>query len=124
MKAFSWLRICLVLAVGLSTAWAKAPAQPIAVVDFSIPGTESNRWAWARSGLADLLQIELEHLGLETLDRDFIHAVITEQRLALLWRWRMTRCVLSWLRVIRGCGSGCAPAERSWPMRLVSGLLH
>src|ERR1017187_3463032 len=86
----AWGMVSLAIGLGILTtscppAAAKAGAdgpQPIAVLDFSIPTAESNRWAWAEGGMADLLQIELEHLGLVTLDRDFIHAVLAEQRLS------------------------------------------
>src|ERR1019366_5730928 len=86
----AWGMISLAVSLGILTVCcpqtpAKAAAngpQPIAVRDFSIPTAESNRWAWAEGGMADLLQIELEHLGLVTLDRDFIHAVLAEQRLS------------------------------------------
>jgi tetratricopeptide (TPR) repeat protein len=59
-----------------------AGPQPVAVLDFQVPAESGHQWDWASGGLADLLQIEFEHLGLVTLDRDFIHAVLAEQRLA------------------------------------------
>lgn len=57
-------------------------AVAVAVLDFSVPAAESNRWGWAEGGMADLLQIELQQHGLVLLDRDLIHAVLTEQRMA------------------------------------------
>src|ERR1035437_9024544 len=87
------MKPCLVyLAVTLigTVAWAQNPAlvppaaQPrVAVLDFQVPTEGGHRGAWAGGGLADLLQIEFEHLGWVTLDRDFIHAVLGEQRLAV-----------------------------------------
>src|ERR1039458_9534916 len=82
MRVLSKSHVCLALMLGLTAALAQSPPQTVAVMDFSIPTVESNRWTWAEGGMADLLQIELEHLGLVTLDRDFIHAVLAEQRLA------------------------------------------
>jgi tetratricopeptide (TPR) repeat protein len=70
---------CLWLAAAGTGA---AALQPIAVLDFRAPPSGGGQWDWASGGLADLLQIELEHLGLVTLDRDFIRAVLAEQRLA------------------------------------------
>ena len=61
---------------------AEAPAA-VAVLDFSVPAAEGNRWTWTESGMADLLQIELQQQGLLLLDRDAIHAVLNEQRLAV-----------------------------------------
>lgn len=61
---------------------AEAPAA-VAVLDFSVPAAAGNRWTWAESGMADLLQIELQQQGLLLLDRDAIHAVLNEQRLAV-----------------------------------------
>jgi tetratricopeptide (TPR) repeat protein len=54
----------------------------VAVLDFSVPAAESNRWSWAEGGVADQLQIELQQQGLLLLDRDGIQAVLAEQRLA------------------------------------------
>ena len=72
------------MAVSLTSlaAVAAAAPQPIAVLDFQIPTEGGHQWDWAGAGLADLLQIEFERLGLVTLDRDFIQAVLAEQRLA------------------------------------------
>jgi tetratricopeptide (TPR) repeat protein len=81
MRFFSRRLVCLA-ALGLTTTFAQRSPQTVAVLDFSIPTAESNRWTWAEGGIADLLQIELEHLGLVTLDRDFIRAVLAEQRLS------------------------------------------
>jgi tetratricopeptide (TPR) repeat protein len=67
------LALCLV---------ARAEQVRVAVLDFSVPAVESNRWTWAEAGVADLLQIELQQQGLDLLDRDSIHAVLAEQRLA------------------------------------------
>ena len=72
------------LSVLLTLAAARAEAgegAAVAILDFTVQAAESNHWAWAEGGLADLLQIELERLGLVTLDRDFIQAVLAEQRL-------------------------------------------
>jgi tetratricopeptide (TPR) repeat protein len=55
----------------------------VAVLDFSVPSAAGDRWTWAESGMADLLQIELQQQGLLLLDRDAIHAVLNEQRLAV-----------------------------------------
>lgn len=84
------LVVCLAIGLGLLSAYVSPAAarggtaepQPVAVLDFSTPMAESNRWAWASGALADLLQIELDHLGLVTVDRDSIHGVLVEQRLA------------------------------------------
>ena len=62
---------------------ADSPTTTVAVVDFVVPANTSNSWAWARSGLADLLQIELDQRGLVTLDRSFIQAVLSERRMAV-----------------------------------------
>ena len=62
---------------------ADSPTTTVAVVDFSVPADASNTWAWARSGMADLLQIELDQRGLVTLDRSFIQAVLSERRMAV-----------------------------------------
>lgn len=59
-----------------------AASDSVAVLDFAILSAETNRWRWAQGGVADLLQIELEQLGWVMLDRDLIHAVLAEQRLA------------------------------------------
>jgi tetratricopeptide (TPR) repeat protein len=59
----------------------RAASQPVAVLDFSVSGDQQASWSWASGGMADLLQIEVERIGLVTLDRDFIRAVLREQRL-------------------------------------------
>jgi len=61
---------CWLAAIG---AGAAGP-QPIAVLDFQVAARGGSRWEWAGGGVADLLQIEFEHLRLVTLDRDFIVA--------------------------------------------------
>lgn len=61
---------------------AAALSDTVAVLDFATASAETNRWAWAEGGVADLLQIELQQHGLVMLDRDLIHAVLSEQRLA------------------------------------------
>ncbi|MEO5804654.1 MAG: CsgG/HfaB family protein, partial [Verrucomicrobiota bacterium] len=53
---------------------------PVAVLDFSVP-TNDAHWSWARNGIADLLQIELQQAGVLTLDRDFVQLVLREQKL-------------------------------------------
>lgn len=63
---------------------AAYPATPtVAIVDFAVPAEASNTWAWARGGMADLLQVELDQRGLVTLDRSFIQAVLSERRMAV-----------------------------------------
>ena len=68
------------------TGWAATGAEAVAVLDFSIPTASSNRWDWAAGGIPDLLQLELQPSGFNLLDRDLIHAVISEQRLAAAGR--------------------------------------
>lgn len=69
-------------AIGIALVSHAGPAR-VAVLDFSVradSGT-SERWAWTRSGFADILQIQLQQQGLVLLDRDLIHSVLNEQRL-------------------------------------------
>ncbi len=73
--------IALLLLQALS-GFAGAASETVAVLDFTVPAAESTRWGWAEGGVADLLQIQLQQSGLELLDRDLIHAVLAEQRLA------------------------------------------
>ena len=72
----------LLLFVMAATGKAAAGTETVAVLNFSIPATTSNRWEWAAGGIPDLLQLELQSSGLNLLDRDLIHAVISEERLA------------------------------------------
>ena len=77
------LWICGLLLLGAVMAGRAAePANTVAVLDFSVPAAGSNQWAWAAGGLADLLQIQLQQQGLMLLDRNSIHAVLNEHRLA------------------------------------------
>ncbi len=79
------LKLCItglvLLGAVAGASAAEAPAA-VAVLDFSVPAAADNRWAWAESGVADLLQIELQQKRMLLLDRDAIHAVLQEQRLA------------------------------------------
>jgi tetratricopeptide (TPR) repeat protein len=73
---------CLLIAVMTFVVQAaRAETARIVVMDFSVTG-DGERWNWARGGMADLLQIQLQQQGLELLDRDLIHSVLSEQRLA------------------------------------------
>src|SRR5690349_1095270 len=66
---------CLLVVTLLCFRTDSSPAtssQPVAVVDFSVSEKDQTQWSWASGGIADLLQIELERLGVVTLDRDFI----------------------------------------------------
>lgn len=83
--------LSLLCATALAMGLERANRAHIAVADFEVaalafPVTtatdEGNRWNWAKTGLADLLQIQLQQQGLELLDRDLIHSVLKEQRLA------------------------------------------
>ncbi|HXF09799.1 MAG TPA: hypothetical protein VN625_03370, partial [Desulfuromonadaceae bacterium] len=75
--------IIILQLVGLAAVgFAAEKPGAVAVLDFAVPDAESNRWAWARGGLADLLQNGLQQQGLVLLDRDTIRAVLSEQRLA------------------------------------------
>ena len=72
----------------LLTLWAgivRAEPDRVAVLDFEVPTAVegSGRWDWAKDGMADLIQIQLQQQGLDLLDRDLIHSVLREQRLAL-----------------------------------------
>jgi tetratricopeptide (TPR) repeat protein len=74
------------LLVGLAVSWcltASGSEATVAVLDFAVPLEASSKWAWARGGASDLLQIELERRGLVPLDRGFIQVVLKEKRLAL-----------------------------------------
>ena len=53
----------------------------LAMLDVQVAGTATNGWEWAPRGVADLLQIELQHHGFVLVDRDLIRAVLREQRL-------------------------------------------
>jgi len=81
MKSKGWIAALFLLGIVMA-GWAAETPPTVAVLDFSIPAAESNRWAWAEGGVSDLLQIELQQQGLLLLDRDGIHAVLAEQRLA------------------------------------------
>jgi hypothetical protein len=41
--------------------WAADPSSVVAVLDFSVPAAQRCQWAWAESGLTNLLQIELKY---------------------------------------------------------------
>ncbi len=76
-----WI-VSLFLLGTVMAGFATETSPAVAVLDFSVSATESNYWAWAEGGVADLVQIELQKQGLVLLDRDAIHAVLAEQRLA------------------------------------------
>ncbi len=54
---------------------------PIAILEFEIIEDRGLDFGWAKLGLADLLQVELQKQGIQTLDRDYIRAMLNEQRL-------------------------------------------
>lgn len=66
----------------LLVAWHCFASPNVAVIDFTTAPGANHEWSWAAVGLGDLFQVELQQLGATTLDRDSIHAVLAEQRLA------------------------------------------
>jgi len=76
--------VFLLLAVRSPASPATASDSPpnVAVLDFTVPADAGHDRSWAAVGLGDLFQIELQRLGMVTLDRDSIHTVLAEQRLA------------------------------------------
>ena len=77
MKSKGWIAALFLLGIVMA-GWAAETPPTVAVLDFSIPAAESNRWAWAEGGVSDLLQIELQQQGLLLLDCDGIHAVLVQ----------------------------------------------
>ncbi|MEI6148738.1 MAG: CsgG/HfaB family protein, partial [bacterium] len=82
-RTYRFLILGLVLSCLGNALASDSSAATVAIVDFAIPPESSNTWGWARGGIADLLQIELDHRGLVTLDRSFIQAVLSERRMTV-----------------------------------------
>jgi len=76
----SLLIVFLLLAVRSPASPATASDSPpnVAVLDFTVPADGSHTGIHgAAVGLGDLFQIELQRLGMVTLDRDSIHTVLS-----------------------------------------------
>jgi tetratricopeptide (TPR) repeat protein len=78
---------CLLLLGVIVPIWSSMAAvntsTTVALLDFAIVGQDTNAWGWAKGGIADLLQVELDQRGLVTLDRGFIQAVLSERKMAV-----------------------------------------
>ncbi len=77
------LSAVLVALVAIASA-VHAEQTRVAVLDFSVAETtgDPEHWTWAEGAVADILQLQLQQQGLVLLDRDLIHSVLNEQRLA------------------------------------------
>ena len=80
------ISLALLLGFFLSSfgrAYADDSALTVAVLDFAVEGQNTNAWGWAKGGMADLLQVELDQRGLVLLDRSFIQIVLSEHERAV-----------------------------------------